>query len=156
MAILTRRQCYYSVGWYRDGYSVLPGPQEYRVTRTSRGFDVLVCRSGTSSSLSGVYLVEIRNLEHSLAKVFSSQHANQAFNSIIDAVRYAGLCLERLITDPLADILVQVTDIGRSKVGIGDDEASYSQALADYQANIFDAILLLRRLVVLRNIAASN
>lgn len=117
---------------------------------------VLQIQRGISCLFNSLLLVDVSNLQHSLAKVLARQHAEEGVGSGVDAGVDVQLDLEGAVGDPLLQLLLVVDGVLGAHFRVADDEAAHGDALADDVEQVADAVALVRLQVVLRDHATGD
>jgi hypothetical protein len=96
--------------------------------------------------------LRILNLQHRLAKVLALEDAHQSLRRIVNTLHDMQFDLDTAFRDPLRQLLLVLLRILIPEARVTDNEAAEGDALADDEEDVLDAITLLRRKVVLRNL----
>lgn len=101
-------------------------------------------------------LLELGDLQDSLAKVLAVEQTKEALCGVVDTLSNTELGLVGTLVDPLLNVLLVVDEVLGTHTLVADDEALELQALCDNLHKVADGVLFSRSSVVLRDHTAAD
>jgi hypothetical protein len=102
------------------------------------------------------HLLELGDLQDSLAEVLAREQAKKTLSGVVNAIGDTELGLVSALVDPLLDVLLVLNEVLGTHTLVTDDEALDLQALCDDLHEVADGVLLAGSGVVLRDHAAAD
>jgi hypothetical protein len=100
--------------------------------------------------------LQLANLQHGLAEVLALEQTNEALAGVVNALGDIHGGLESALAEPLLDLLLVLSSVPGTHVGVTNNETAHGQALGDDLHEVLDRVLVLGLEIVLGDHAASD